>query len=499
MNRDTALLVIDVQFGRVERGVDRGGEARARIRQKTLLRIALFVLFLSSSSHGIATAADFARGAIIESVACKQDAGQTYALYLPSSYTPEKKWPIVYGFDPGARGRLPVELFEEAAERYGYILVGSNNSRNGPNAQIVAAIKAIWEDTHARLSIDAGRVYAAGMSGGARVAFAFGHFYGGQVAGVIACSAGFPGHLAPSAATPFVIYGTAGTDDFNQPELFQLDLTLESFGVPHRVEIFAGGHDWPPRAFGARAIEWMELQAMRAGRRARDEAFVEEQFRRGLAEARGFEAAGDFYNAYAAYRALAGFKGLRETAEIEKRVAELKDSKGVREALRSERETMARQQQRAAEIAALGRAFASDEENRLVAARTLRHEIENLKKQAGEKKDSPERRVARRVLEGFYVEVFQQVATLFVQKNYELAAAKLEIAAEIKPDEAGVRYVLARAYTLGGRKKKALESLRSAVERGFRDLTRLEQNKDFDALHNEVEYKNLVEELKQRQ
>ena len=37
----------------------------------------------------------------------------------------------MYAFDPGARGKLPVELMKDAAERFGYIVVGSNNSRNG--------------------------------------------------------------------------------------------------------------------------------------------------------------------------------------------------------------------------------------------------------------------------------------------------------------------------------------------------------------------------------
>lgn len=58
--------------------------------------------------------------------------------------------------------------------------------------------------------------------------------------------------------------------------------------------------------------------------------------------------------------------------------------------------------------------------------------------------------------------------------------------------------MLARACALGGRKKKALESLRGAVARGFRDVARLEQNKDFDALRNEVEYLKLITELKQK-
>jgi dienelactone hydrolase/Flp pilus assembly protein TadD len=474
--------------------------------QKKLLPVALSIFCLSSFSNVIA-ADDFAKGTIIESVACKQDAGQSYALYLPPSYTPEKRWPIVYGFDPGARGRLPVELFQEAAEKYGYILVGSNNSRNGPVINLSTILQTIWEDTHARLQIDERRVYAAGMSGGARVALTFAHLSQGQVAGVVACSAGFPPNITPSASLPFVIYGTAGTDDFNEPELFQLDLTLESFGIPHRIEMFEGGHGWPPHVFGMRAIEWLELQAMRAGRRVRDEAFVEEQFKRRLAEARGSEEAKDFYKAYADYRALAEFKGLKETSEFEKKAAQMKESKETKAALAKERETAFRQHQREVAIRlyqsdspppAPGSSVEAEESDRITAEIKMKSALENLRKEAQEKKDSTERRVARRVLEAFNVQVFQEVATLFQQKNYKSAAIKLEIAAQLQPNDAGTRYVLARAYALDGRKKKALASLREAVERGFNDLANLKQNKAFDELRNEAEYKKLVEELEQK-
>jgi pimeloyl-ACP methyl ester carboxylesterase len=472
---------------------------------KRLFPLASLILFLSSFSNAIA-ADDFAKGTIIESVVCQQDAGQSYALYLPSNYTPSKRWPIVYGFDPAARGREPLELFREAAEKYGYILVGSNNSRNGPNLNLAAILKTIWEDTHARFSIDERRVYAAGMSGGARVALSFAHLSQGQVAGVVACSAGFPTNISPSASTPFIIYGTAGTDDFNEPELFQLDLTLESFGITHRVEMFEGGHGWPPRVFGLRAIEWLELQAMRAGRRARDEAFVEEQFKRALTEAHASEEAKDFYKAYTDYRSLAGFKGLKETSEFEKKAAQLKESRETKAALAKERETAFRQHQREVEILsqreptapALGSRVEGDESDRITAEIHLRGALENLRKQSLEKKDSTERRVARRVLEAFNVQVYQEVATLFQQKDYKGAALKLEIAAGLQPDDAATRYVLARAYALDGRKKKALDSLRDAIERGFKDLANLEQNRAFDALRNEAEYKRMVEELERK-
>src|SRR5215472_15692303 len=63
-------------------------------------------------------------------VICASDTTQSYALFLPSAYTPAKRWPILYPFDPAGRGRRPVDLYSETAERYGLVLAGSNNSRN---------------------------------------------------------------------------------------------------------------------------------------------------------------------------------------------------------------------------------------------------------------------------------------------------------------------------------------------------------------------------------
>ncbi|RPJ79985.1 MAG: hypothetical protein EHM13_12780, partial [Acidobacteria bacterium] len=132
-----------------------------RPRREGLLLVVSFLTLLS-----VAAQDDFPRGTPIERVACLKQPTQTYALYLPSTYSPDTPHPILYCFDPGARGRVPVELFREPAERLGYIVVGSNNSRNGPWGPIEEAIQAVWEDTHARFALDPRRFYTTGMSGG---------------------------------------------------------------------------------------------------------------------------------------------------------------------------------------------------------------------------------------------------------------------------------------------------------------------------------------------
>ena len=72
----------------------------------------------------------FTRGRLIEDLKCAADPSQGYALYLPSNYSPERAWSLILAFDPRDRGSAPVERFQAAAETYGYIVAGSNNSRS---------------------------------------------------------------------------------------------------------------------------------------------------------------------------------------------------------------------------------------------------------------------------------------------------------------------------------------------------------------------------------
>src|SRR6185436_3665884 len=140
---------------------------------------------------------------------------------------PDKPWPTVFCFDPRARGKVAIERFAEAADKLGYIVVCSNNSRNGLNWTTVADIFSnFWDDVHSRLHVDEKRTFAAGFSGGSRLATTFASRCRGCLAGVIGSGAGFPGDIAPDAKAPFAYYGIVGIDDFNFGEMWQLEKRL---------------------------------------------------------------------------------------------------------------------------------------------------------------------------------------------------------------------------------------------------------------------------------
>jgi poly(3-hydroxybutyrate) depolymerase len=336
-----------------------------------------------------APAADLPTGQVIAEVKCEADPSQSYALYLPLAYTADRPWPVIFAFDPGGRGRNPVDRYQAAAEQYGFIVAGSNNSRNGSpdTAKVVAAMTT---DVASRFQIDAKRVYMAGMSGGARIALLIG-LGSPAIAGVIASSAGYP-DARPRNTLSFPLFATAGTEDFNHLEMRLLDRALTS---PHRLVIFEGGHMWLSSDLAVEAVEWMELQAMKARLKPRDDNEVDRIFAK-----RGAGVAADNVDTttYLALQALvADFDGLRDVSSLAARAAALGRDKRVRAALKKDTDVDDREQRMLDEVRSVENRLTSDDA-RSQALLSLRQIWSDLSEKAKKPEDSAERRLARRVL-----------------------------------------------------------------------------------------------------
>ena len=173
-------------------------------------------------------------------------------------------WPIIYFFDPGGRGTASTRSLSRDCREYGFILAGSNNSRNFSSDQS-KSVNAIWQDTHLRLALDAQRVYASGFSGGARVAgaMAFGCAQC-QIAGVIANGAGYPSNRN-SGSDKLLYFFAVGNQDFNWPEVMNVRREREVQGLSYRVRVFDGKHQWSPAPVMEDAVQWLVLRAMQKG------------------------------------------------------------------------------------------------------------------------------------------------------------------------------------------------------------------------------------------
>ncbi|HKV41390.1 MAG TPA: hypothetical protein VJX67_19445 [Blastocatellia bacterium] len=473
-------------------------------------------------------------GKVIERVVCQRNPAYSYSLYLPSRYLPEKKWPIIYCFDPEGRGSVPVGLFKAGAETAGFILAGSNDSRNGPGAPLEGIIEELWIDTHARFAIDEKQVYTAGFSGGGRVAIAIGFSKNAGVAGVIGVCAGFPNGQAPGSPVPFAFFGVTGTEDFNYAEMFKTASTLDRQGIPNQLEVFEGRHGWPPMDICTEAIEWMAVQAIRGGRREHDAALVKELASTLESRASAFQASSNTLEAYRSYEALAkNLTGLIDVSNFEKKAAELKDSPAFKQSVKEQKEELAKQEKFELSLLSLMRAaigastgpvasdnptirggvpgaapgsarpedrgdLEDDREARLTAFSDLRRTINDLKKKSESVALSPDKWAAARALSGFLVGCLESSDTLKAAGQYRLAITKMELASEMRPKSSGIFYSLAGLYALAGDRSKALAALKRAVENGWTDVAAIEGNSDLNNIRTEEGYETLVESIKRK-
>jgi len=363
--------------------------------------------FLCAATLAVIALADeeIPKGRIVERVVCRGDKSQSYALYLPAAYSPQHAWPILYCLDPVARGRVPVDRFQQAAERAGFIVAGSNNSRNGSLDVAREAIRWLLTDTHERFAIDDSRTYAAGFSGGARLALAWAA--NGRVAGVIACGAGF-GSAIPKEV-PFRIYATAGVDDFNYDEVYAMSRDLSRQGVAQRFAQFQGGHDWLPETLTGEALDFL------SGRLKPEPPPPESPQQKKLA---------------------------------------------------------LRYSQLQAELAR------DDDQER-------RSTIHQLQRDSERPDDGPDRRVARRVLLGFFIGAMEQGRALLDAKQYRDAAQAWELAVLAEPKNAEAWYSLARSRAGAHDKRGAVNALERAIANGFDDRDRIEHDPLFDGLRGD--------------
>ncbi len=437
------------------------------------------------------------RGVIVEKVTCLNDNAQSYALYLPTNYTPDKKWAILYAFDPFAQGKVPVEIFRDAAERFGFIIVGSNNSQNNSGLQkLTETITAFWTDSHARFSIDEKRVYATGLSGGARVANYFAASCRGCVAGVIACGATFTPNFPLDHSLPFSIFGTVGTDDFNYPELVKTFDKLNEIGIANRLDVFDGRHGWLTKDLTFDALEWMNLQAMKSGRMERDKKFIENLLTKQTDKAQGLVQTDHFLEAARIYENIVSdFENISVTKNAAEKLAEIKRQKSYKKLADEEKDLFDEQYRLAKRIIAMSAGFLNSSFKR-TALQQVTNEVEGWRQKSKASADSNERRLARRVLGQVFVETYE--TALYVnerQKDYKAMIANLELTRLINPQNSNTLLELARAYALGDRKKDALDALEEAVKNGFSDCAKIIDKVEWTNLRSDKQFQKIVGQM----
>src|SRR5579859_1021142 len=234
--------------------------------------IALLLGFYAGPCAGQEAAAPGA-GRLADPVVCRTDPSQSYALYIPKKGN-VTALPVVFFFDPHGAGSLPLNKYRSLAEAYGFILVGSNNSKNGNDWPTTGQIwDRLYDDVLHRLGIDGHRIYVCGFSGGAKVASYVAIQHPG-IRGVIAGGAALPDGVSADNF-PFSFTALAGEGDMNLTDIVATSNDLDKTRTRHRLIVFDGKHEWAPLAVMDQAFAGWRLDAMRDGTAPRDNGFID--------------------------------------------------------------------------------------------------------------------------------------------------------------------------------------------------------------------------------
>ncbi|WP_335965543.1 alpha/beta hydrolase [Galbibacter sp. PAP.153] len=202
----------------------------------------------------------------------------TYAVYLPVNYTPEKQWPVIMVFDASGRGKLAVSRFREAANKYGYIIAGSNGIKNGTYQENLNIARSFYSQVLNNYSVDQDAIYLAGFSGGARLATTIA-VISKHVKGVITCGAAFANNDAYiPKKNSFLFVGIVGDEDFNYREMTNSKGYLDKLKFDADLLVFSGGHVWPPENYITKAVRVMSLKSMTRNIIPKDESAISKYF-----------------------------------------------------------------------------------------------------------------------------------------------------------------------------------------------------------------------------
>ena len=103
-----------------------------KMRILKLFIYALNFLFLVQCSSNTnekdkQTAPPIISGKINEKIVCEKFSNEMYAVYVPSNYTKNKAWPVLYILDSHGEALVPIKKYKDIAEKYGYILIAYYN------------------------------------------------------------------------------------------------------------------------------------------------------------------------------------------------------------------------------------------------------------------------------------------------------------------------------------------------------------------------------------
>lgn len=451
----------------------------------------LFTLFIVAL--GFPQEVTFKKGEIIDSIPVVGTTNNTFALYLPNGYDPSTPSAIIIIFDPGARGIVGIKPFLASAEKYNYILVCSNTTKNGPYESNFRIVNHLFSYIFSIFSIDERRIYVSGFSGGARLATAIA-VSSASIQGVIGCGAGFGGlPYIPTVESKFSYVGLVGNRDMNYQEMKKIKNWLTTQPIAGEIFVFEDDHRWPQPEQLLRAINWLELQAYEKGIILKEDIDIKAIFLDNLKVADTLEKKNNIYLAVEEYeRIIRNYAPYFELDSLVSRIKELKKLKNYKKEFKD--------QERIASL---------EDTLRLKFQEKFSTEVESTKgkdnfkwwqkeigKLEGKYVNSEQihyQNLGIRLRQSLFAMAYESSNGYIQNKEFNKALYCDQLLIVLQPKSQYTQFRVAQSYARVNNMKKLLEHLEQALQLGLKDMEYLRKTKEFNPYFNHDSFKKLLD------
>ncbi len=449
--------------------------------------------FLVPFSH---LAQGFEKGILNDTVVLRNVVQESFALYLPQSFEQESPSGVIFIFDPVARGKVGIEPFIEAAEIYNLILVCSNNSRNAAYERNFEIAQHWFDDILARFHIDPNRIYAAGFSGGSRLASAIG-VLSGAFKGVIGCGASFSGNpgQVPYSNDHFYYYGLVGNLDMNYQEMLKARQWLDRINLPNHIKTFEGEHRWPDHKDITSAFHWFRLQDINKKLHPKEEKFLESYLSSQLALA--YEAMKNYKLIEATDKyeyILNNFQQHFELDSISTKIRQLKKTKEYKKALKEKLRITTLENEWTEKLT--GRVRLELERETLPDHfKWWQKELASLHEDYINADDPLLKEMGIRLRSMIAAVAIENLELAVLQGNQKEINYYALLMDANWPDTAYMQFRIAKANAAIGKNDKALLHLNRAVSNGWKNKTWIKRDKAFESLSHMQEFQLILEKM----
>lgn len=218
------------------------------------------------------------KGVVIDDIEIKDANGESFALYLPTSFNLDEKWPIVFVFDQNGNEKKAIQMFAQAAEAQNYIIAASKNIADSlAISENVLVASRMMNFTLSMLPVNSQRIYTAGFSESAKFASVLPVIIK-NIKGVVSIGMPIGNSDVLDVKNSFHFIGLVGAEDYNLIEMQLTEKILNSLRFPNELFVYEEGNAPTSLDYIEKSLAVFTLEAMAKGVVEKQDAFIAKNY-----------------------------------------------------------------------------------------------------------------------------------------------------------------------------------------------------------------------------